>query len=210
MLETRVADLEFTIMKRINTIAAFGLSVALLGACASYSPPGPTPYQPAVSSNFGFSEQRIEQNRFRITFEGNSRTTRDRVEDSLLLRAAEVTLQNQSDWFQVVTRATDPKTYSVPVGGSSIGISHSFAYYRTFHPRYGWIAVRDPFWSPFGYYGSRWDDGGTREITRFQASAEILLGRGAKPTGRPDIFDARDVAANLGPRLAAPAVPAPR
>jgi hypothetical protein len=207
MLSTRAGRiLELVTMKPFRPLAGLVLVTSLLGACATS---GPTPYQPAQSGQFGFTEQRIEQNRFRITFEGNSRTTRERVEDSLLLRAADVTLQNQYDWFQIVTRATDPKTYSVPVPGSSFAYSHSFASYRAFHPRFGWVVVHDPFWSPFGPFGSRWgsrwDDGGTREVTRFQATAEVILGRGPKPAGRPDVFDARDVSANLTPRLASAA-----
>ena len=44
-----------------------------------------------------------------------------------------------------------------------------------------------------------------RTIERFEASAEILLGKGAKPSGDPRAFDARDVMANLGPTIQRPA-----
>jgi hypothetical protein len=40
-----------------------------------------------------------------------------------------------------------------------------------------------------------------REIDRFEASAEIVMGRGAKPAGDPNAFDAREVIQNLGPRV---------
>ena len=42
---------------------------------------------------YGFSEQRIEDDRYRITFRGNSSTSRETVENSLLYRAAELTVQ---------------------------------------------------------------------------------------------------------------------
>ena len=178
--------------------------MSLLGA-SGCSTTGPlyTPYQAAVPGKFGFSEQRIEAARYRIVFEGNSRTTRQRVEDSLLLRAANVTLETGYDWFQIVNRATDPKTYQmrVPTIGSSwgggFGYNGGFASYRTWSPRYGWVYVHQPAFgfSPFDDYGE------TREITRFQANAEIILGKGPKPRDRTDAFDARDVTSNLTPRL---------
>ena len=51
----------------------------------------------------------------------------------------------------------------------------------------------DPFWNDTNY----------REITRYEASAEVLLGRGAKPDDA-NAFDARDVVTNLGPRIVRP------
>jgi hypothetical protein len=183
-----------------------------LAACATANPTY-TPYQAAVPGKFGFSEQRIEATRYRITFEGNSQTTRQRVEDSLLLRAANVTLENGYDWFQIANRATDPKTYEIrtPSFGSSwsggFGYNSGFATYRSWSPRRGWIYYRDPF--AFGAFGSPfYDRDDVREITRFQANAEIILGKGPKPVDRADAFDARDVSTNLTPRLTAPLVPA--
>ncbi|GIU66517.1 hypothetical protein PsB1_0671 [Candidatus Phycosocius spiralis] len=167
---------------------------------------GQTPYQSAEQGKFGYSDQRIETNRFRIMFEGNSRTSRERVEDALLLRAAEVTLENGFDWFQIVERATDPKIttgYSRSPSwafGGAWGYGPGFATWRSYHPRYGWISYYDPFWA-----SGLFDPFDREVITRFQASAEIVLGKGVKPNDRPDTFDARDVKKNLGGRL----IPAP-
>ena len=62
-------------------------AVLSLVACATA-----TPYQPigAGGASGGFSEQRIEANRYRVTFAGNSLTSRERVENYLLFRAAEL------------------------------------------------------------------------------------------------------------------------
>jgi hypothetical protein len=183
-------------------------SLLSLTACATTAPTF-TPYQAAIPGKFGFSEQRIEAARYRVTFEGNSRTTRQRVEDSLLLRAANVTLENGYDWFQVVNRATDPKTYQMrsPSYGSSwggsFGYNSGFASYRYWSPRHGWVFYHDPF--AFNRSFSAFDDRNeVREITRFQANAEIILSKGPKPADRVDAFDARDVNANLTPRVLAP------
>jgi hypothetical protein len=186
-----------------------GLAVLGLSACATG--PSYTPYQAAQPGKFGFSEQRIEATRYRITFEGNSRTTRQRVEDSLLLRAANVTLENGYDWFQIANRATDPKTYQqrLPSLGwdSGFGYNSGFASYRTYSRNHGWVYVHRPFFTSYGF-GPFDDFGETREITRFQANAEIILGKGPKPTDRADAFDARDVSANLTPRVVV--APAPQ
>jgi hypothetical protein len=40
-----------------------------------------------------------------------------------------------------------------------------------------------------------------RQVDRYEASAEIIMGRGPKPAGDPNAFDAREVIANIGPRV---------
>ena len=72
-------------MNPIRTAAPL-LAVALIAACAA-----PTPYQAATERN-GFSELKIEDDRFSVSFRGNSRTPRETVETYLLHRAAELTL----------------------------------------------------------------------------------------------------------------------
>jgi hypothetical protein len=187
----------------------------ITSACATG--PSYTPYQAAAPGKFGFSEERIEATRYRITFEGNSRTTRQRVEDSLLLRAANVTLENGFDWFQVVNRATDPKSYQIRTPstyssfGGGFGYRGGFASFQRWSPRFGWVYYRDPF--AFGGFGDPFfDRDEVREVTRFQANAEIIFGKGPKPVDRADAFDARDVSTNLTGRLttviAAPVTPA--
>lgn len=184
-------------MKRPSLKPALLLATAaamVLSACATAS----TPYKPASpDSRYGYSEQRVSGDRYRVNFAGNSVTSRDQVEMSLLLRAAEVTVEHGYDWFSTSQRSTerDTRTYSNPD--------------PFYYDRYG------PFWSPrWRYFGggawSRWGDPfwgpefDTRRVTRFEASAEIVMGHGAKPAGDEDAFDAREVIQNLGPRLARP------
>ena len=63
---------------------ALALAATALAACATA-----TPYQPAgEGSRYGYSEQRVDRDRYRVTFAGNSVTSREQVEMSLLLRAA--------------------------------------------------------------------------------------------------------------------------
>jgi hypothetical protein len=43
-----------------------------------------------------------------------------------------------------------------------------------------------------------------RTVQKFEATAEIIMHRGAKPTDDPRAFDARSVMENLGPRIQRP------
>lgn len=163
-------------------------SLAVLGGCAT-----PTPYQAADGSRRGFTETRIESNRYRISFEGNSLTDRETVETYLLYRASELTVENGFDYFTVVDRATDEETRVMASGIGRSPYSGFNVHYAYFHPRWGWRGWHDPFWDDVNY----------RESTRYEASAEIYLGRGTKPDD-PSAFDARDVMSNLGDQIVRP------
>jgi len=185
---------------------AFAVALVLsagLAACAT-----PTPYQPAVkgqSSAGGYSEIRLEPNRYRVNFTGNSLTTRETVEGYLLFRAAELTVESGYDWFAVVDRDTDKKTQTYvepdpfyrPWYGSYGFWRPSWRYYGRGFGWRGW----DPFWGdPF--WADRVD---VRTVERFEASAEILMQKGPKPQDDPKAFDARAVIENLKPRVQYPA-----
>ena len=174
--------------------AVLGLIAAgSLGACATS-----TPYGPATASNpYGFTEQRIEDNRYRIVFRGNSSTTREAVETFLLYRAAELTVQSGFDYFIVTEQDTEAnKRYST---------SPNAAFYGRYPYGYG------PYWrSAFPYYAYGWGWGApygdydTREYTRYTAIAFITMNKGTKPNDDPQAFDARSVMDNLGAYVVPP------
>ncbi|MBX9747452.1 MAG: hypothetical protein K2X34_11160 [Hyphomonadaceae bacterium] len=161
------------------------VAAGLLTACATA-----TPYQPAATDTYGFQEQRIESNRLRITFRGNTLTERETVETYLLYRAAELTLESGFDYFIVADRDTERESR---LQGS---YRPRFAYdYWYFSPRRGWSPFYDPFWDePTSY----------REVTRYEAVAEIAMFRGPKPADNADAFDAREVQQNLQGRIVRP------
>lgn len=185
--------------------AAFALVAlaATLAGCAT-----PTPYQPNIpgqAASGGFSEVRIEPDRFRVNFTGNSLTSRETVEGYLLFRAAELTTQNGYDWFSIVDRRTDrdARTYVEPDPLYRPWYGPSYGYWRpswryagrgfgwrTWDPFYG-----DPFWA---------DRVDVRTVQRFEASAEIVMHKGQKPAGDMRAFDARAVQDNLRSRIQYP------
>lgn len=178
-------------------------SAALLAGCAT-----PTPYQPLgarTGVRGGFSEQQIERNRFRVMFSGNQFTSRQRVENYLLYRAAELTQQRGFDTFTMVDRDTDrltsvqtvPRAYNPGPWGFW---GPSWRYYGRFGGGIGWRS-----WDPWGY-DPFWADGvDIRTIDRFEATAEIVMRKGAPRNARD--FDAREVLTNLGPSIEPPPPP---
>lgn len=173
-------------------------------ACASLLAAGcttATPYQPigTQGARGGFAEVRLAPNRYRVTFAGNTMTSRQRVETYLLYRAAELTLQQGSACFTIADRATDrnveTRVYRDPFGpGPYAWWRPSWRYrgawgWRSWDPWFG-----DPFWA---------DDIDVRTVQSFEANAEIMLTRGCRADD-PRSFDAREVVANLQPSIELP------
>ena len=177
--------------------ALVACSLALAG-CAS-----PTPYQPLRPDNDvsgGYSNQRISNDQYRVTFSGNDMTSRQTVENYLLYRAAELTVQQGYDWFAMTDRNTDRKSRTYvdhPFGPGPYGWwGPRWRYHRrglawsTWDPFFG-----DPFWA---------DHVDVHTIDRFEATAEIRMGHGARPADNPRAFDAHEVMQNLGPNIQRP------
>ena len=168
-----------------------------LGTCVT-----PTPYQPAVE-RYGYSEQQIETGRFKVSFSGNSLTDRETVENYLLYRAAEVTLNAGNDYFVVADRDTSERT---TYRASPRYYPYSYFHYSLFYHRY-------PFYGygPYGRYG-RYGGGGfglgydyySRPITRYTATADIVAYQGDKPDNNASAYNAREVISNLGPNIVRP------
>jgi hypothetical protein len=141
----------------------------------------PQPYGPAANAQGqGFSEMRVEQDRYRVTYRAPVKVERARVEDMALLRAADLTLGAGYDWFRVIDRFADARggngpTLSLGTGSTSFGRSS---------------AVGVGLGTSFQLGG-----GGTRSVT-----LEVQFGRGQRPS-TPDTYDARDVAETLRKRL---------
>ena len=183
-------------MKRL-TFAVLA-ATALLAGCAT-----PTPYQPLgapTGIRGGFSEQQIESNRFRVMFAGNELTSRERVENYLLFRAAELTVQRGFDGFTLMDRDTDRRTRTTVDRPFRTGPWGYWGPSWRYYGRFGWRS-----WDPWGYDPFWGDTIDVRTVDRFEATAEIVMFRG-KPRNARD-FDAREVMRNLGPTIEPPPPP---
>ena len=193
-------------LSRIASVGGAMTAALALAACAT-----PTPYKPATGNGYyanGFSDEQIEANRFRVSFSGNSLTSRETVERYLLFRAAQLTLERGYDNFILVDRDTDKKTRTYSTGGSFGGgfgggyWGPSWRYYgRGFR---GW----SPWYGGYGGYGFGdpfYDRGfDVRTVEKYEAIAEIVVGRGEKSASNVRAFNAREVIDNLGPRIQVP------
>ncbi len=160
------------------------LAVLLLAACAA-EPPYYGPKQPGQS--VGYTDLRLDQNRFRVTYSGNSTTGRETAENFLLMRAAQVTLQSGYTHFLFDTRDTKAKT----------------TYFSSFT---GW-----PGWGVYGWDWDGWPGGPpydvesqSRPVTKFEAYAEIVMLTDAEAAREPRAIDARQIVARLGPLVLPP------
>lgn len=160
-------------MRRALLAAAACLALA---ACAT----APTRYQPAGQGGVGYSELRIEPDRYRVTFQGGPGAPEAQVQDYALLRAAELALAGGYDWFRVVDRTTRQTGY----GGASVGFGvGGMSFGRHSATGVGVSSGGIPL------------SGGPV----LQASLEVLMGKGPKPSGG-EVYDARGVRASIGPR----------
>lgn len=97
------------------------LTALSLAACASSAGPvyGPSS---AYSNGAGYSDYRIENDRWRIRYTGARGQDEDDIERLALRRAGELAISNGYDWFTVVQRQIDTEgdenERPVRVGGS--------------------------------------------------------------------------------------------
>lgn len=154
--------------------------VASLAACVTM-----TPYQPA-DKGYGYSEQKIEDNRFRVSFAGNADTPKQTVETYLLFRAAELTLKSGYDYFVFASDSTDAST----------------RYLQSFDGFYGgWSPY---YWGPRSAFGGGFSASTSTPVTEYVAQANIVMFTGKKPEADVHAFDARQVRTNLEPSILRP------
>ena len=141
----------------------------VLAGCATA-----TPYQP-MQNGAGYADQKVESNRHRVSFAGNTSTPKETVENYVLYRAAEITLDSGYDYFLVA----DGSTERAP--DRSSGITFGIGGYG-----FGRSGV--------GIGVGTSTDPRTKE---YQGQVDVLLMRGKKPADNPAAYDAREVKANL-------------
>jgi len=141
----------------------------------------PAPFQPRDEHHStGYTDQRLAPNRYRVTFVGNAATPRETVENYLLLRSAQVTLQSGYRYFVFDTRDTQAQTYY-------------HTYYQGFGGFGGFRGRR------FGWYWNDWDYADSYPTTRYDAYAEIVMLTPDQVKSEPRALDANDIAAHLTP-----------
>ena len=153
-------------------IAAAGLA---LSACASLAPYGPQ----MGPGGQGYVEQRIESNRFRVTYNGVGAP--GPVADFALLRAAELTLAEGYDWFEVTQRWTDGRPDSAGGLRPSVGVGYGSSRYGGYRSSGVGVGVGLNFSGP----------------SPTSTTLEVVMGTGECPD-RPNAYAAQAVQDSLG------------
>lgn len=162
-----------------STLAA---STLALSACASLAPYGPQ----QGPGGQGFAEQRIESNRWRVTYNGVGAP--GPVADYALLRAADLTTQEGHDWFEVTQRWIDGRPDSAGGVRPSLGVGYGSSRYSGRHGGFSSSGVG---------VGVGLNFSGPSPTS---TTLEILMGDGRKPD-RTEAYDARGVQEALRGRL---------
>ncbi len=165
-------------MKRFSLVIAAAASTLVVSGCASLAPYGPQ----MGAGGQGYYEQRIERDRWRVTYNGVGAP--GPVADLALLRAAELTRQNGYDWFEVTQRWIDGRPDSAGGVRPSVGIGAGSGRYGGYRSSGLGVGVGLNFSGP----------------SPTSTSLEILMGRGERP-GRREAYDARSVEESLGMRM---------
>ena len=186
-------------------VVALG-AVLLLFGCMT-----PTPYAPRLAGQTtGYTDRSLAQNRYRVTFTGNSATPREAVESYLLLRAAEVAQAAGYNHFVFDTRNTNVSTRFQTTPGFGDPFYGGYGGYGGFGRRSGFSfgtgfgfgsgGYGRGFGSGFGFGYNSGGDISTR--TNYEAYAEIVLLTPEQAKQETRALSAADVIKHLGPQSA--------
>ena len=171
-------------MKKYIAIASVMLFV---GACAS----SPSYREAASERSFGYSEQVLESDRYRIQYRLNDDHV-GRAQDYALLRAAELTMEKGYSTFQVVSQTADVNADERP--SSRIGFERDYAISRSCG-LLGCASRATPVTTVGAGFGST-----TLRDDETVVTIEILMSnRNAALDG--SYYDASEVAANIRSRM---------
>lgn len=172
---------------RIASRVLATVSVLTLAACAS------TPeYVPADDpDDFGHYSTKLDDNRYRIVYNGARSTGLNATRDYALMRAAELTLRDGYDWFEVVDRETVTITErdgERPAMG--FGVERAWYVERNCGLLSCAQSVRP--WTT-----TRLDMDTGRSATHHSHMLEILMGKGEIPEKGGNYYNADSIARSL-------------
>ena len=162
------------------------LAVVMLGASLAACATPPTPYQPRVDG-YGYTEQQLDSQTWRVQFAGNSVTPRETVDNYLLYRAAEIMLFGGFDKFVVLEKEIERDTSYQGYGGV---------------PRFG-FGVFHGGGVGYGYSGD-YGPGSYYPRVSYAGFATIRTYTGGRVSDGGVVYDARELVQQLGPTIKLP------
>ena len=169
---------------RLALIAGVIAVFSGLGACASAPK-----YAPADSvEDYGHYSSKLEENRYRVVYNGRAATGPATTRDYALLHAAELTLREGHDWFEVVDREMAASQTSQP----SAGFTYDRGYYV--ERSCGLLACTH---STYPMTGGRMQVDSGRSQTQYSYVLEIVMGKGEMPEKGGNYYAAAPIASSL-------------
>lgn len=164
-------------------------TVCVLGLAACASTPG---YVEADDpDDFGHYSTRLDDNRYRIVYNGGRSTGLNATRDYALMRAAELTLREGYDWFEVVDRETVALTVRGDRGPEmDFGVERAYYVERSCGLLSCSQSVRP--WTTM-----RLDMDSSRPVTRHSHMLEIVMGKGEIPDKSGNYYNAASLVESL-------------
>jgi hypothetical protein len=175
-------------------VAACGAAILLLCGCATATAPA---YRPQTSDDgAGYADEQIGAARYRVSFSGDTQTTRTQVEDYLLRHAAEITVRAGYNYFVFDNRRieTDINFYRTtdswnPETGLAFGLG------RRYPGRSEHFANRS--------VPAFWSEKEAVPITHYTARSEIVVLTPDQVATYPGALAAREILKSLAPGVLA-------
>jgi hypothetical protein len=161
--------------------AAALLVTLLLAACAA---PRPSFYAPLDGSD-GYTEEELGKGLFRVSFQGNAATSRDRAGAYALYRAAELTLELGAERFAVHDRLTE-------------------RFVKVTRETYDPFPYYGPYWYRRPYYGYHSPHTFQYERTTYLTQLTVEPFTGIAPGDVGKVYRAREVLQRLAPQIVRP------
>ncbi|WP_301774604.1 CC0125/CC1285 family lipoprotein [Pseudidiomarina terrestris] len=160
-------------------------TVTLLAACSSQPD-----YRAAEDGGYGYTETQLTDTQYKVKFKARG-TDKGAANNYALLRAAEVTLQNDYDWFVITHRETevDKETvhnadFAYPMSGDMVTYCNAIRCETRYYPRTAYTAGI--------HVGGRTD-------SDIVVTLDIKMGNGEQPDTNYS-YDASEVVTNLQPK----------
>ncbi len=175
-------------MKTIPCVGFVCLMLCVAGCVTGYGKKG---------WRFGYSDRRVDDNTFLVSFDANAYTPQPTLQAYVLLRCAQVTIEAGYDYFIIVERSDTGKAIPVVIPGSSTsyttgsGSGYSSTYGNMTYGSASGSAVTTTQSSPGYAFGVRLP-GSTVMIKAFH---------GKKPDDNPMAYDALAVIRYVEPQV---------
>jgi hypothetical protein len=163
-------------------------TACVLGLAACGSTPG---YMAADGpDDLGHYSTRLDDDRYRIVYNGGRSTGLNTSRDYALLRAAELTLRDGYDWFEVIDRETVTVTDHGHGPETGFGIEQTYYVERSCGLLSCSQSVRPST-------TTRLDVDSSRPVTKHSHMLEIVMGKGKIPETGGNYYDAASLAESL-------------